>query len=337
MSKKYGSAKLAAAIGACAMSLMATQAAAETTLTVASWAGPKHVMNYNVWPWMNEQLSNCSNGDLNLKVEYGLAPPPAMYDTVRDGVADVTWIVHGYTPGKFSTTKIAELPGLGGTAEDVSVAFQMTWEKHLAAAKEAKGIEVLTNFVHGPGMVHTTKPISGYKDLEGMKLRVGGGVANAIGSALGVAGVNVPAPKVYETIASGVADGVFFPMETMHAFKVAEIAKHSYNNPDGMYTTSFAIILNADTYDSLSAANRKCVDEMRGVSMARDVGKMWDDADTLGLEKAKEVGLKVTDASAEDRAYFKSLTSGIEAEVLAEIAKRGIDADAALAYFKSNL
>ena len=35
---------------------------------------------------------------------------------------------------------------------------------------------------------------------EAGELRVGGGVANAIGRALGVAGVNVPAPKVYETI-----------------------------------------------------------------------------------------------------------------------------------------
>ena len=59
-------------------------------------------------------------------------------------------------------------------------------------------------------MVHTVKPISSYKDLRGMKLRVGGGVANDIGRVLGIAGVNVPAPKVYETISSGVADGVFF-------------------------------------------------------------------------------------------------------------------------------
>ena len=61
---------------------------------------------------MNEQLTACSGGSLSLKVEYGLAPPPAQYDTVRDGVADLTWMVHGYTPGKFETTKIAELPGL---------------------------------------------------------------------------------------------------------------------------------------------------------------------------------------------------------------------------------
>ena len=38
------------------------------------------------------------------------------------------------------------------------------------------------------------------KELEGVKMRVGGGVANAIATALGIAGVNAPAPKVYEII-----------------------------------------------------------------------------------------------------------------------------------------
>ena len=240
-----------AALSFLAAPLSVSVANAETVLTVSSWASPKHAMNASVFPWMNDELKACSGGSLSLKVEYGLAPPPAQYDTVRDGVADLTWMVHGYTPGKFETTKLAELPGLYGKSETVSAAFQATWEKHLSAANEAKGVEILTNFVHGPGMVHTLKPISSFKDLKGMKLRVGGGVANDIGRVLGVAGVNVPAPKVYETLSSGVADGVFFPMETMHAFKVAEIVKHTYRNTDGIYTTSFAIAMNKDTYDGL--------------------------------------------------------------------------------------
>ena len=65
-----------------------------------------------------------------------------------------------------------------------------------------------------------------------MKLRVYG-VANDIGRVLGIAGVNAPAPKVYETISSGVADGVFFPLK-LCVFKVAEIAKYNYRNTDGM-------------------------------------------------------------------------------------------------------
>ena len=321
------------------LAVSTTAAMAETVLTVSSWAGPNHNMNSVTFPRINDILKECSGGDLSLKVEFGLAPPPAQYDTVRDGVADMTWIVHGYTPGKFVTTKLAELPGIAGNAESISTAFQMTHEKYLAAANEAKGVEVLANFVHGPGLLNTLEKLEdGYRSVDGMKLRVGGGVANAVGSALGVAGVNVPAPAVYETLASGVADGVFFPAETMFAFKIAELAKYSYVNPDGMYTTSFAIILNADTYNSLSDANRKCVDDMRGVEMARWIGRVWDEADDLGRTKAvSDNGLQIIEMDADQRAYFKEKTAGIEATVLEEVGGRGIDAAAALDYLKSQI
>ena len=327
--------------GATALALVLTAgtASAETVLTVSSWAGPNHSMNATVFPRIGEILAECSGGDLTVKVEYGLAPPPAQYDTVRDGVADMTWIVHGYTPGKFVATKLAELPGIPGNAEQISVAYQMTHEKYLAAAGEAKGVEVLTNFVHGPGMMNTVEPLDdGYRSVDGMKMRVGGGVANMIGTALGVAGVNVPAPAVYETIASGVADGVFFPAETLFAFKTAELTKFSYANPDGMYTTSFGILMNSDSYDDLSDANRKCIDDMRGVEMARWVGKVWDEADAFGIEKATmDNGLTVVEMDADQRAYYKEKTAGIEAAVLEEVGAAGIDAAAALEFLKSEI
>lgn len=323
-------------MAAVAMTFANTGFAADKVLTVSHWAGPKHAMATAVFPWMNEQYQACSGGSLSLKVENGLAPPPAQYDTIRDGVADIGWIVHGYTPGKFAATKLAELPGNSGNAESMSIAFQRTHEKYLAAAKEAKGVEVLANFVHGPGLLNTVDKISSYKDVKGMKLRVGGGVANAVGEALGVAGVNVPAPAVYETIASGVADGVFFPAETLYSFKVAELIKHSYRNPDGMYTTSFAIILNSDTYNDLSDEHKACVDKNSGVDLAGQIGKFWDEADAFGIERATaDFGLEIVDASDEDRAYFTEITSGIEASVLEGVAERGIDAKAALEYLRS--
>ncbi len=323
-------------MAAVTMTLANSAFAADKELIVSHWAGPKHAMATTVFPWINEQYQACSGGSLSLKIENGLAPPPAQYDTIRDGVADMGWIVHGYTPGKFAATKLAELPGNSGNAEAMSIAFQSTHEKYLAAAKEAKGVEVLANFVHGPGLLNTVEKVTSYKDVKGLKLRVGGGVANLVGEALGIAGVNVPAPAVYETIASGVAEGVFFPGETLYSFKVAELLKYSLKNPDGMYTTSFAIVLNSDTYNDLSDEHKACVDATSGVPLAGQIGKFWDEADTFGINKAtEEFGLELIEASAEERAYFTEVTSGIEATVLEGVAARGIDAEAALEYLRS--
>ena len=41
----------------------------------------------------------------------GRAPPPAQYDLIQDGIADMTWTVHAYNPGRFITPKLLELPG----------------------------------------------------------------------------------------------------------------------------------------------------------------------------------------------------------------------------------
>lgn len=311
--------------------------AADKVLTMSHWAGPKHAMATKVFPWFQEQLEACSGGGLSLKIENGLAPPPAQYDTIRDGVADIGWIVHGYTKGKFLTTKMIELPGLPGNAESMSVAFQMTHEKYFADAKEAKGVKVLANFVHGPGVVNTAEKITSYKQLDGMKIRVGGGVANAVGKALGVAGVNMPAPAVYEAISSGVAEGVFFPLETLYSFKINELTKYSFKNPDGMYTTSFGFIMNSDSYDDLADDHRACVDKISGVEMARSIGKFWDEADNFGAEESAKTGSEVILASDAERAYFKEKTADIEAAVLKEVDSRGVDAAAAFEFMKSKL
>ena len=311
--------------------------AADKVLTVASWAAPFHTMNENVFPWISSQLKSCTGGSLSLKVEYGMAPPPAMYDTVRDGVADMSWIVYGYTPGKFVTTMTAELPGIPGNARQKSVAFQRTHEKYFASVGEAKGVQILANYTHGPGMVNTVKKVTSYKELEGVKMRIGGGVANAIGKALGVAGIGAPAPKVYELISGGVADGVFFPFETMHAFKIAELAKYSLANPDGMYTTAFGLIMNNGAYEDLDTTQRGCIDSMRGVSLARTIGWFWDDADKAGASAAASYGHELTVASEEERAYYTEATAGVSTDVVAQISSKGIDGAAALAYFKEQV
>lgn len=320
-----------------AMAFSTMAQSADKVLTASHWAGPKHTMATHVFPWLGEQLSACSDGSLTVKIENGLAPPPAQYDTIRDGVADIGWIVHGYTKGKFLTTKMIEMPGWSGNAEAMSVAFQQTHEKFFAAANEAKGVKIMAQFVHGPGMVNTAEEITSYKQLEGKKIRVGGGVANAVGSALGVAGVNMPAPSVYEAIASGVADGVFFPLETLHSFKIDELTKFSFANPDGMYTTSFSMIIGQDTYDALSDEHKACIDASTGVETARQIGKFWDEADNVGREQSAAGGSVVIEASDEERAYFKEKTAGIKDEVMAEIESRGVDANAAYDYMTSLL
>ena len=325
-----------AIVGAVAMAATAaTVAKADTTIRIASWAPPKHGINNIVWPTWGKCISAATGGSVKTKIEYGLAPPPAMNDLVRDGVADASWIFHGYNPGRYVLTKVVELPGLGTSAEAASVAYWRVHEKFLAAKNEHKGVRLVGLTSHGPGIMHTKKEIKTLDDFKGMKIRLGGGVSDAVGKALGIVGVRVPAPKVYETVSSGVADGVFMPMETKKSFRLKEVAPHSIIMPGGVYYGSFAFVMNPDKYAGLSAAEQKAVDGCSGEVISKVAGKMWDDVDTAGLADAKAFGNKIRTADDAMKADFYKRVAHIETDWLAAANKTGIDAKAALGELRS--
>jgi hypothetical protein len=86
-----------------------------------------------------------------------LGPPPAHFDFAVNGIADITYGVHNYTPGRFPTTELAELPFLSDSARDLSVACWRIYDRYLKAANEQPGVQVLGVFVHGPGQLYTTE------------------------------------------------------------------------------------------------------------------------------------------------------------------------------------
>jgi TRAP-type C4-dicarboxylate transport system substrate-binding protein len=232
---------------------------AETVITVSSWAPPTHAINAVVWPAWGKLIEDATEGRVTVKVEYNLGPPPAQMDLVRDGVADATWMFHGYNPGRFLLTKAVELPGLGTNAEAASVAYWRVHQKYFAEANEHEGVTLIGLTSHGPGIIHTKQPFTQLEDLKGLKIRIGGGVSADVGNLLGVVGVQVPAPKVYETLSQGVADGIFMPMETKKSFRLKEVAPFSMIMPGGLYYGSFAFVMNTDKLNSLDEADRTAV------------------------------------------------------------------------------
>ena len=115
--------------------LMATTAAAicvgavalaEETLTISSWLPPSHPINTEMLEGLIADMEEATDGEVTAEIKMGLAPPPAQMDMIMDQAADISIIFHGYQPGRFLGTKLIELPGYEGNAEQASVAAART-------------------------------------------------------------------------------------------------------------------------------------------------------------------------------------------------------------------
>lgn len=323
---------LAAAVLSVAFAIGAVgSATAQEVLRISSWASPKHGINAVVWPTWGKMVEEATEGRVTTKIEYNLGSPVAQMDLVRDGVADAMWAFHGYNPGRFFLTHVVEMPGLGTSAEAASVAYWRIYQKYLADKGIHPGLKVIAMTSHGPGIIHTREPISSLEDLNGMKIRIGGGVSADVGEVLGVVGVRVPAPKVYETVAQGVADGVFMPMETKVSFKLKEVAPYSLIMPGGLYYGSFVLAMNEDRFNGLPKKDQEAIMSVSGEVLSRIAGKMWDDADKAGLADAKASGNTIETASPEMTAKYMAMVKPIEDAWIEKANGAGLDGAKVLA------
>ena len=330
---------LRTALLAAAASTGAGQAAAQTTLTLSSWVPPTHALTTTQAEWC-ALLEQKVAGKVKCNVlPRAVSAPPGTFDAVRNGLADVSFTVHGYTPGRFVVTQMAEFPFLGDSSEAVSAAFQRMYTKYPAFAEEHKGVKVIAVFTHGPGIVYNTKrPITNVDDLSGLKFRVGGGMVNEIAKALGMNVTLKPAPESYELLSTGVMDGTLFPAESVESFKIDKVIKYATIFPGGLYNTSFVFIMNQAKYDSLPADVKKAIDEMSGEFAARMYGRSWDKVDRRGMAFMQAAGVQFTKADAAFVNAVKAKTAPLEENWVKAAEGKGLkDAKKVLSEFRAEI
>jgi TRAP-type C4-dicarboxylate transport system substrate-binding protein len=288
---------------------LAAGAPAQTVLSVSTWLPPSHILSQTQKEWCDE-LDQKTAGKLKCNIlPRAVTSPPGTFDAVRNGLADLSYTVQGYTPGRFVTTQMAEVSFLGNSSESTSAAFQRMYNKYPAFAAEHQGVKVITVFTHGPGIVfNTQRPITKVDDLAGLKFRVGGGMVNEISKALGMNVTLKPAPESYELLSTGVMDGTLFPAESIESFKIDKVIKYGTTFPGGLYNTAFCFIMNQAAYDKQPADVKKAIDELSGEYAARMFGRGWDKVDRRGMAFMQAAGVQFTKA---DAAFVKAVQDKI--------------------------
>ncbi|MCC0026535.1 MAG: TRAP transporter substrate-binding protein [Zhengella sp.] len=255
--------------------------------------------------------------------------PPELMDQVMDGVVDLAWTVNGFTPGRFPRTEVFELPFMMTNAEAVSKAYWDLFEKEMKDT-DYKDVHIIATWVHGPGVMHTNKPVETMADLEGMKFRAPSRVATQLLEQLGATAIGMPVTAIPESLSKGVIDGAVIPWEVTASLKVPELVKNHTEFADGyaFYTVTFTLAMNKAKYESLPEDIRKAIDANSGREFSAFAGKTMAGADAPSRELAVEAGNNIITISAEDSEKWKAAAKPVYDKWAADMDARGIDGKA---------
>lgn len=254
--------------------------------------------------------------------------PPELYDQAVDGIADVIWTVNGYTPGRFPHSEVFELPFMVNDARAASYAYWNLHERYMADS-DFSDTKILATWVHGPGLFHTDRPVRTPADLNGMKIRGGSRLVNELLTRVGAEPIGLPVPSVPEALSKGVIDGTTIPWEVTTSLRVPELVDyHTGFEGPGLYTLTFVLAMNQDTYDGLPEDLQAVIDQNSGLEMSIFTGGTQADADGPAEQIAVDNGNTIIMISEDEKQEWVDLVEPIYEEWIADMADRGIDGQA---------
>ena len=259
----------------------------------------KHSLNAEQWC---REVEKRTNGKVKIAYFPGgtLTPAAQTYDNVVKGIADIGFSCFAYTRGKFPLTEAIDLPlgyKNGMSATKLINAYYAKFKP-----KELDDVKVLYLHAHGPGLLHTKKPVNKLEDVKGMKIRATG-LASKIVIALGGAPVGTTQPETYDALRTGVADGAMSPIEALQGFKWGEVIKYTTLDYAAGYSTGMFVVMNKAKWNSLSPDVQKAFMDV-SAEWIEKTGALWDQIEQEGKDYTLKRGNKITPLTAEENARW---------------------------------
>ena len=312
----------------CVVSLPNT-AAAQIKLNYSNFFPAPHKNSIIADQWCKE-VEKRTNG--RVKVTYfpggTLIPAAQTYDGVVKGIADIGFSVLGYTRGKFPMMAVIDLP-LGYKSGTQATALINAYYKKFKP-KELDEVQVMYFHGHGPGILHTKKPVYKLEDLKGMKIRAQGTVVPIV-QALGGAPVGATMPETYDALRTGVVEGSMAPYEALQGFKWGEVVAATTESYSCAYTAGMFIVMNKAKWNSLPPDIQKIIEQINEEWSVKQ-GKTWDEIDKAGQDFVVKRGNKIIKLSTGESARWAAAVKPMLEAYAKEVNAKGLPGDEALKF-----
>ena len=248
-------------------------------------------------PWMNS-ITAATNGQITFEPYWSqsLFKGADSWVSTKNGVADVSWMFHGYWANQTSLADVISLPLLPFTsAKQASGIFWQLYEKYPTMRDQFKENHVLLTWASEPYFLITSKKqVKTIDDIKGMQIRVPGGPPVDLIKALGATPVTKGMPDTYLALQKGEMDGMAVCWEALLSFRQYEVSKYYTYMP--LFTVYFTQAMNINKWNSLSPEVQNQINSVCGLKGSLFWGEnMFDTAVTEGLGLVKKQGIEMVE------------------------------------------
>jgi len=277
-----------------------------------------------------QEVEKRTNGAVKIKMFPGatLTPADQCYDGVVKGISDIGMSVCSYTKGRFPLTEVIDLPLGYKSGLQVTRLCNAYYNKF--KPKEFDDTKIMYLHGHGPGILHTKKPVEKLEELKGMKIRCTGTTALVV-KALGGTPVAMPQPETYDALQKGVVDGVMSPIETLDGWKFGEVIKFTTQDFGAAYSIAFFVAMNKKKWESLPKDAQATIEKINEEWIEK-TGKSWDEMDKKGTELTLSKGNKIIPLSAEEDARWAKAAEPVLADYEKAMKEKNLPGDEALKF-----
>ncbi len=312
--------------------LLGSQANAQEKTIVLKYSNffPAPHMNSVLADQWCKEVEKRTNGRVKINYYPGavLTPAAQTYDSVVRGIADIGLSCQAYTRGKFPLTEAIDLP-LGYKSGYVATKMINEFYKKFTP-KEYDETHVLYLHAHGPGIVHTKKPVNKLEEMKGLKIR-STGLSAKLAQALGAAPVGMPMTESYDALSKGVADGILCPEEALEGFKLGEVISYTTEDYPAAYSTAFFVVMNKAKWNSIPKDIQAIIDQIN-TEWIEKTGKNWDEIDKSGRIFAQKHGVKVIPLSAQEGARWAAAARPLLDEYVKSMKAKNLPGDKVLSF-----
>ncbi|MFV0361457.1 C4-dicarboxylate TRAP transporter substrate-binding protein, partial [Tropicimonas sp.] len=293
------------ALAICAAGTAAVQA---QNLTYASGFVPGGPVNEGLKDFVADVAEN---SEMSVKLfEMSLLDLKETPAGIRDGLADMGYVLMPYFPAEFAEANLAAdlsmlaTSGTLGADAAITMAGALTEYAMLncpdCQAQFARENQVYLGSASTPDYVLLcTAPVRSAEDLRGKTFRAGASNFGRWAEHFGGTKVSIPGNEIYEAMSQGVVDCTMISAPELLNLQLIDVTKFITTGvPGGVFAGSGAANINRDTWMRLSDDQRAFLLEAAARNAA-NVSIRYNNAAKEALDASRERGIEVIEAPQE--------------------------------------